>query len=342
MLALLLASAGCTAPHADLASNASVATAQTPDAPAVPEAPEWWREAGDPILTALIQQGLDSSAEISCRVSGLRRYDFEMAQDAKRIGARIGRLLGAEQKAEADARALAREERVQRVATRRAHLAREIALAYVEVRRLQQGIALRSGLHEQYKDNAEVARFRREAGLVSAIDGALARSQHEAALGELGFAQGGLAGALSQLARLTGETPEALSIRLGDKGPMPDPAIEPLAPATPENARLAALANDVLRETRLVQALAEARRTVRDARRAYREGVGDFATLYVAESALTTVNLALVDATARRVMATLDLSSRQDAAWTRKGLDPVVAPDPLTPDETIIVTAGCD
>lgn len=337
MLALVLASAGCSGAGGTVASTPAPVAAEN-EAPA-PAPPAWWREAGDPVLATLVQQGLDASTEISCRVSALRQYDRETAEAARRIGARIGRLLG-DRKGQPDP--LARDERVERVANRRARLARQIAVAYIEVRRLQQDTALRTALRDQYKDNAEVAQFRREAGLASAIDGALARSQDETAQGELGFAQGRLADAMEDLARLVGDTPEALASKLGAPGAIADPPVDPLAIAPPEDPRRAALADGVLREARLAQAREEARRTVRDARGAYRQGAGGFSTLYVAEAAATAVDLALVDARAGRVTATLDLWSGRDDAWARDGLAPVVAPDPLAKDATITVTAPCD
>src|SRR3546814_20192222 len=63
-----------------------------------------------------------------------------------------------------------------RHAEHRAQLAAEIAKAYIEVRRLQEVLALREALQSQYAGNAEIAAFRREAGLVSGIDAGLAGS----------------------------------------------------------------------------------------------------------------------------------------------------------------------
>lgn len=339
--AAILALAGCAG---------SRGFAQTPPAaittpslqPAVPDALEWWRTAGDPILTTLVQKGLDASQEIGCRVAGLRQYDRQIARQERRIGTRLSRLLNANHKASAEARVQTHEDRVQRIATRRARLARQIAFSYVEVRRLQQEVAVRIGLRDQYKDNAEVARFRREAGLVSALDGALARSQDEAAQGELDFAQNRLTEAMAELARLVGDTPETLAAKLGDPRPAPAPSIDSLTPTASQDARHAALVEEVLREARLTQALEAARRTVRDARGAYRQGAGEFATLYVAEAAVTSVNLALINVRANRIRATLDLSSGADATWTRRGLEPMAGGDALDPDEPITVTADCD
>ncbi|MFC0206327.1 outer membrane factor lipoprotein domain-containing protein [Novosphingobium soli] len=336
MAALLLATAGCrsTGGEPTLASPPSSASA----APAPASGAAWWRDAGDPLLTALIEDGLAASPEVSCRVAALRRYDLETARDARRIVSRLGRLLGDK---DGQTNPAAREERVERIATRRLVLARQIAFAYVEVRRLQQDVARREALRGQYQDNAEVAQFRREAGLVSAIDGSLARSQDETARGELGFAQGRLDAAMAELARLVGAAPDALAARLGSPGTLPDPPLDPLETATPGDGGRATLAEAVLREARLTQALGEARRTARDARIAYREGAGSFAMLYVAEAAALAVELALVDARAGRVTAALNLWSAHEGAWAREGLDPIV-PDPHASAEIITVTAGCD
>src|SRR3546814_1046234 len=54
-----------------------------------------------------------------------------------------------------------------RHAEHRAQLAAAIAKAYIEVRRLQEVLALREALQSPYAGNAEIAAFRREAGLVS-------------------------------------------------------------------------------------------------------------------------------------------------------------------------------
>ncbi|MEZ0132153.1 MULTISPECIES: RND transporter [Novosphingobium] len=337
LMALALACAGCAETTRDVAS--APAPAAGAETPVVPAAPAWWREAGDPVLATLIQQGLDTSPEVICRIASLRQYDYQTEHDAKRIGAKLGRLFG-DKSVNADPQI--RTEKVDRVSARRERLARQIALTYVEVRRLQKDVALRGNLRAQYKDNAEVAQFRREAGLVPAIDGSLARSQDETAQGELGFAQGRLDQAIAELARLVGDQPDALAAKLGTPGTLPDPAVDPLASAAPENPQRAVLADAVLREARLTQALEESRRSVRDARTAYREGAGAFSTLYVTEAAALAVELALADARAARVTATLDLWSGQDGSWAREGLAPVVAPDPSATGPTITVTAGCD
>lgn len=337
---LAYAGAGCAALRSD-ARPLPITTPTGQIQAAVSPAPEWWSKASDPYLVTLVKEGLDSSKEIGCRLSGLRQLDFQAARENKRIVPKLGRLLGADQTSLNAARVQARENRAQRIATRRTRLVRDIAFAYVEVRRLQQEVALRNGMRDQYRDNAEVARFRREAGLVSAIDGALARSQDEAAQAELDFAQGRLNDAMSGLANLVGLRPETLAARIGTAVPITPPPIEALPTSSPEDPRHAVIVEDVLREARLTQALEAARRTVRDARGAYRQGAGDFSTLYVAEAAVTSVSLALINARASRVKASFELLSAQDDSWAYQGLDPA-AIGAMAPDDAITVTADCD
>lgn len=338
MLALLAATAGCQPGGERPSSTPSPVSEATPGAAIADGTPAWWGALDDPVLAALVQLGLDNDVEVACRINALRSYDQEVAQQARRIGAKIGRLLG-DKSLRADPQA--RQSRIERVATRRERTALQIALAYVEVRHMQQDVALRASLRDQYKDNAEVAQFRREAGLVSAIDGSLARSQDEAAQGELGFAQGRLDSAIAELARLVGDTPEALVARLGPPGALVEPPVDPLSDAPPEDPRRAKLADAVLREARLSQALAESRRTVKDARAAYREGAGNFPTLYVSEAAAHAVELALADARASRVAQMIALLASRNDAWAHQGLDPIV-PDPTVTTTTITVTPACD
>ncbi|MFD1958489.1 RND transporter [Novosphingobium panipatense] len=247
---VLLACAGCASQGGRPVSAPVEQDASAAAHPAIAAAAPWWREAGDPVLATLVQQGLDQSPEVACRIGALRQFDQETAQDAQRLGTRLSKLLGARSREDIPR---LRDAKVERVASERLRVARRIALAYIEVRRLQQDAALRSSLIAQYKDNAQVARFRREAGLVPAIDGSLARSQDEAMAGELGIAQGRSSHAIAELARLVGDRPEALAGKLGSPGVLPDPPVDPLAVAGPGEPRRAGLADAILREARLSQ-----------------------------------------------------------------------------------------
>ncbi|SFG51412.1 hypothetical protein SAMN05518801_13816 [Novosphingobium sp. CF614] len=314
LLSLLLAIAGCATPHKAIDSRPAVS-----DAPVPPLAgPEpWWRQTGDPVLATLVAQGLDANAGLACRIAALRRQDRAADALAKTLGAALKRLFADKMQAQGRRD---REARAQGLADRRARLAEDIALAYVEVRRLQQIGALRSGLIGQYKDNAEIAEFRRQAGLVPALDGALARSQDETARAELGYADARLDEALAALARLVGEKSDTLTTRLGETGALPALSAPSTVAQDKEQGEAHgedASADAGQREARLSDTLETARRAARDARIAYREGAGNIATLYVAEAAALSVEQALIDARAERVSAAIRSRGAHGDDWAR-------------------------
>lgn len=284
--------------------------------PAPPQA--WWRETGDPVLATLVEQGLAANPEMTCSLAVFLRAETKAQADSRSFGRRLGQLLGTKPDPAVQA---AHDARVLRIVGRRTSLAERIALAYVDLRRLQVRAALRGAVIEQYKDNAEIAEFRRQAGLVPAIDGALARSQDEVAHGELGLAEDRVNEAIMTLAQLVAQDPAVLAGQLAGHAALPEPGGDPLASLTGDDPRRAVLADAVLRETRLSQALDRARTTARDARNAYREGAGNFATLYVAEVAALSVEQALTDARAERIAATIRLWSTQQDGWARADLD---------------------
>lgn len=291
--------------------------------PPIPVPRPWWQGTGDAVLAGLVEQGLSADLELVCRVAHLRTRDREAGK--KSLGSSLKRLFAARD-AEARDRA-AREAAVSRVADRRAALARDIALAYVDLRRLQQLHTLRAGVLDEYKDNAEIAEFRRQAGLASTVDGALAATQNETARAELGYIDGRLPDALAELARLTRVEPATLSARVGEGTPLP-PALLDGPDAQQDNGREAALS----------EAIEAAKRTARDARTAYREGAGNMATVYVAEAAALSVEQALADARAVRAAATVRQWSNAGQAWARADIeDPARA---ATTDQT--VAAGCE
>lgn len=330
-LALLLAGSGCAQPLGPVPEPFAAA-------PAAAVQPPWWTRTGDPTLEALVREGLAADAPAQCEFAALREADRAAA--AKTVGATLKRLFaqGAETRALA-----ARQAALAHAANSRAARAQRIALAYLEVRRLQQIGMQRDELVRQYRDNAEIAEFRREAGLVPAIDGALARAQEEAVLAELGRTHGRLEEATAALAKLTGSDPAALASRLSTAGELvPPPGGAGPAPAAgqaqgnvpfpPSGARDASAAE---RETRLLDAREAARHAVRDARLAYREGAGSFATLYVAEAAALAVETALADVRAERFAAAIRQWGSQDRAWARADVERLMG-------EPAMETVACD
>lgn len=331
---LLLASA-CLA--SGCASNAPRPEATAPaaqEAAAAPEPAGWWRGIGDPVLTFLVETGLSRNADMVCRVATFRRRDRDDLAAQRKLGARIGKLFGA---GEEERLSQAREARVDRLASRKQKLAESIALAYLEVRRLQERVALRRSVLEQFKDNAEVAGFRRDAGLVPAMDASLASSQDEAARSEAGIEQARLTDAKAALAELAGLATAEADEALGETGTIPE--LPETAGGSSDPVLRDELGAAVLRQARLEQALDDAKRTVASARTAYRAGVGDFAALYAAESASLDLAQALIDARARRIAASLRNWSGQDALWARAGIEQIV----VTPEDDAIPGAeNCD
>lgn len=277
----------------------------------VPDVPD----VGNPQLAALLRKGLTSDTDLGCALTRLQIADEAEGRHARRLGTRIGKLF---RPSEAPALVTARETRVRLIAERRLNLAERIALTYLDVRRLQRRADLRRRLIDQYRDNAEIADFRREAGLVPTIDSALARSQNETVRAELGEDEAELADALAKLAALVGEEPSALAGEIRAAG------TEPVSSAKTQNALPGATASpDADSGNKRLSAQRElAARTVRDARAAYREGVGNIATLYVAEAAALALDQALVDQQSRQSAAELRRLLRGDAAWATGGLAP--------------------
>ena len=377
---IALGSAGCAAARESLGPLGQVAetSSVTPEADGASER-LWWRTAGDPVLATLIDHGLAGNADLICDAIGLRAREQQALTASRRLGNRIERLFDARTKSADEAASMAR---AYRYADRRARLAADIAAAYIEMRRLQETYALRSKLLEQFKDNAEVAAFRREAGLVSGLDAGLAGSLVSVTASDLDALRGQIETAERELAYLTGMEPVALKSAVSE-GKVPDIAADVSGQARLSLARRAdllalesslvadmtrrkvtqaeldaVLANDAanapvgspaavavaryreaqakayqdLRQRRDAVAAASARRaeleksnqqaraTVRDARLAYRNGTGDFAALYVAESAVLAVDEARVRTRAALAEATVRLWAAEGSGWTRADL----------------------
>lgn len=377
---IALGSAGCAASRESLGRLEQVAETSS-GAQNANDATErlWWRTAGDPVLASLIDQGLAANADLICDAISLRAREQQALAASRRLGSRIERLFDTGAKSADEAASMAR---TYRHADRRARLAADIAAAYIEVRRLQETYALRSKLLEQFKDNSEVAGFRREAGLVSGLDAGLAGSLVSVTASDLDALRGQIETAERELARLAGMEPQALKSALGE-GHVPDIAADvsgearlslahradllalesslvadmtrrkvtqaeldavlagdatgasadsPAALAVARYREAQAKAYEDLKQRRDAVAAAssrqaeleksnrQARATVKDARLAYRNGTGDFATLYVAESAELAVNEARMRTRATLAEATVRLWTAEGSGWTRADL----------------------
>ncbi|HKT86053.1 MAG TPA: TolC family protein [Novosphingobium sp.] len=218
-LGLAFPQAGSAAPPPD------PSTAQQQDQPPAAQQgvaqsnPLWWQTAGDPTLAKFIERALAANPDLICNAISIRARQREADAAARRLGRRIERIFDADTRKADEAASSAR---AYRFANRRAHVAADVAAAYMEVRRLQEVHASRSELLEQFKDNAEIADFRRQAGLVTGIDSGLAGSLVSVSASDLEALRGEIDAAVRELARLTGTEPDAVKASLGDKGRVPD------------------------------------------------------------------------------------------------------------------------
>jgi outer membrane protein TolC len=217
LVPLALACAGCAGQH-----RAPLHLAPAITAPAAP----WWASANDPLLKDLVEAGLHHDAALLCRGDALALRAHKAGD--RKLRARLIRLVAAQDTPgalSADRYALARA---------RDTLALRIALAYVEARRWQERITLRDAALAPLRDNADIARFRREAGLVSALDGDMADVMTGLDSSSVEAARDHFAQAIAQLAQLTGTLPDDLRVRLGPEGHLPElePGPDTTAPDT--------------------------------------------------------------------------------------------------------------
>jgi outer membrane protein TolC len=329
---------------------------------------DWWLAAGDPVLAHLVPQGLSGTPALACEAAGLAGHENGGILHTHRARVIDG-------------------EAGYRYVEHRAHTAAAIAHAYVDLRKWQSLLALRTGVLDQYRDNAEIARFRREAGLVSAVDGGLAGALTALSDSTQDRTRARLDVAFVTLSSLVGIPPAELKAQLGEGTAIPDlgpgPAKSP-ASDTPDisaSAGLLALHSHLERrlsrekvsQARLDQALADlgdaqptspaqaavaawrrallsaeaeirtfaaavavadtrlqallrhdagTQRAVADARLAYRAGLGDFATLFVAEVAALGLRETMVEAHADRSNAMIDLRTARGEGWSPDDLAP--------------------
>ncbi|WDF71716.1 hypothetical protein [Novosphingobium sp. KACC 22771] len=258
--ALLLACAACT-PQAGLAPQ--------PPAEASPQG-AWWHQSGDALLDEMVAQALGAMPPVcAAPQSGIRggiravlhhqSAQKRHAQEQERAAARL-------QKAEA------------------------VARAYLRLRSWGDRLAARHAMLAPWADNAEIARFRREAGLVPALDEDMAGVMVGLNGQDEETARAGFERALADLAALTGQDGAALRARLDKTSAMP---IGNPAPQNP--------------------LLAQAEAAAANARIAYRGGTAGFATLYVAEANVLAAREAQIMANYTAALATV----RQ---WSEKAM----------------------
>jgi outer membrane protein TolC len=269
----------------------------------------WWTEVDDPLLARLIDNGLAADPLLRREASALADLRTRSQHWRFRLARWIGRML--------QQMPNSHEVQAVRLADARQRKAARIARAYVEVRRLQANLALRQAFQDRFDNDADFARWRYEAGLVSAVDGGLAASLIGTNASALADTRARLAAVEATLARRAAVASWKLGLWVNDGAQIPWLDADGAAAAACDDAQAAglraALADVRAREAALPKLERDAERTTDDARAAYRLGTGDFATLYVAQTAVLAVREARVAARARRARTAIDL-------WTDAGL----------------------
>lgn len=210
----------------------------------------WWERLGDPMLTTLIEQAQQASPDLRTAQARLRearaRRDLAGANlyptvsaSASARGSRNGSpasntgsfsagidasweadVFGAKRQglraSEADLQATAADLEGVRVS-----LAAEVARSYVDFRSLQARLDIARRNEASQAETLQLTEWRMEAGLVSEVDVAQARTNLEQTRAQLPSLEASLAEAGNGLAVLLGQSPGALSAALAAPAPVP-------------------------------------------------------------------------------------------------------------------------
>lgn len=262
-LGLCLAVSGCTslAPAGSGAPAVAVPSAWaaagpvgqggTGGAAATPLA-QWWQGFGDPDLTTLVERALAANtsvraaqaalqqarAQVDVQAAGLQPgvrasasaqrsraanstgNSFQAGFDASWEPDVFGRLGSGVRASEADARAAEAS-----LADVQVSLAAEVAVNYIELRGLQQRLAIaRSNLASQ-QETLQIAQWRLQAGLATSLVSEQARAAAEQTAAQIPSLEASLAQSRYALAVLTGQPPGALdgTLAAAAAAPVPQP-----------------------------------------------------------------------------------------------------------------------
>ena len=220
---------------------------------------QWWQRFNDPLLTRLVTQALQANTSVRSAQAALQQaraqVDVQAASLLPSVGASasaqrsrasnstgnnfqagfdaswepdvFGRLRSGLNASEADAQAAQAS-----LADMQVSLAAEAAVNYIELRGLQQRLAIaRSNLATQ-QETLQITRWRLQAGLTTSLVAEQARAAAEQTAAQIPALESGLAQSRHSLAVLTGQAPLALNGLLADSVAVPQPA-QDLALAIP-------------------------------------------------------------------------------------------------------------
>jgi NodT family efflux transporter outer membrane factor (OMF) lipoprotein len=234
-------------------------SAQAPAGVPATSLAQWWQRFDDPQLTRLVTQALQANTSLRSAQAALQQAraqaDVQAAGLLPSVGASasaqrsrasnstgnsfqagfdaswepdvFGRLRSGVNASTADAQAAEAS-----LADVQVSLAAETAVNYIELRGLQQRLAIaRSNLASQ-QETLQITQWRLQAGLTTSLVAEQARGAAEQTAAQIPALESGLAQSRHSLAVLTGQAPLALDTLLADAAAVPQPA-QDLALAIP-------------------------------------------------------------------------------------------------------------
>lgn len=260
-VALLAGCASLVQPDGSLPQTPVPAAWSAPTPAGVPATSlaQWWQRFNDPQLTRLVTQALQANTSLRSAQAALQQaraqVDVQAAGLLPSVGASasaqrsrasnstgnsfqagfdaswepdvFGRLRSGVNASQADAQAAEAS-----LADVQVSLAAETAVNYIELRGLQQRLAIaRSNLASQ-QETLQITQWRLQAGLTTSLVAEQARAAAEQTAAQIPALESSLAQSRHSLAVLTGQAPLALDAQLADAVAVPQPA-QDLALAIP-------------------------------------------------------------------------------------------------------------
>lgn len=221
---------------------------------------QWWQHLGDAQLTALVEQALAANTSVRTAQAALQQaraqVDVQAAGLAPQVGASasaqrsrsgnsgtgnsfqlgfdaswepdvFGRVRAGVNASEADARAAEAS-----LADVQVSLAAEVAVNYIELRSLQQRLAIAQSNLASQGETLQITQWRLQAGLTTSLVAEQARAASEQTAAQIPALEASLAQSRHSLAVLTGQAPAALDAQLAASAAVPQ-APDELALAIP-------------------------------------------------------------------------------------------------------------
>ena len=256
--------AGCAVkrPYVALVPPAPAAWSETaPEVARASDLSAWWEAFGDPTLTSLVRRATTGNLDVRTALSRIReaRASARSAQaplrpavdasGAARFSGTGGGAPGIAAtnrsyslgldasweldlfgglRSSADAAAATAEARAADLQDLLVSLTAEVALDYIDVRALQQRLAIANSNVTLQQQTLDLTRFRQQAGLGTDLEVQQALSNLASTRAQIAAIEGQLAQSLHALAVLLGQPPSALNAELGIAGEIP---VAPIAVA---------------------------------------------------------------------------------------------------------------